>query len=392
MQSMNLIVNNMTVPSTTFEDVKSSNGELQILQKYITDHLSESDHDQSIAFNRIAELADLKCIKLAHTSGLHWNQFLIDIVIRYGNLDCLKYVYENLSNFNSFTSYYAIKYNKFDCLKYLVANGCQLNNMTKELAAENGNLECLKYAHENGCSWTDKTACLATKNGHLECLKYAHENGCSWDEKTPAYATSYGQINCLKYAHENGCPWDEETTNYAASNGHLDCLMYAHENGCPWDYTLIKSAKYRQDITTDLDLIDQYQQIINYALQNGCPFEQSNEQIDEQLDDQFDVYDYQDMFVEQTIENLELHVSETYTPDVFSECPICAKSDPFITDFSDDQPIQTFPITIHNCDHSFHFHCLNKWFISSKKRSCPCCRSILPSDDEDFFIWRLFVN
>ncbi len=48
------------------------------------------------------------------------------------------------------------------------------------------------------------------------------------------------------------------------------------------------------------------------------------------------------------------------------ECPICF----------DSIEVATTGITTMACSHSFHFHCLAKWFImqTEEQQSCPCCR------------------
>eukprot|EP01113_Clastostelium_recurvatum_P037854 TRINITY_DN5578_c0_g1_i1.p1 TRINITY_DN5578_c0_g1~~TRINITY_DN5578_c0_g1_i1.p1 ORF type:complete len:232 (+),score=12.34 TRINITY_DN5578_c0_g1_i1:12-707(+) len=146
-----------------------------------------------------------------------------------------------------------------DCLAYVLFSGCHYT-CALDWASANNRGDYIRFDWDRHHSVPAARAAAAI--GDLGLLQYMHRDGLELN--TPGLTLSAAKhLPCLRYLHEHGCPWDEDTCKQAAFHGSIASLRYAHEHGCPWDIYTPRAAVYS----------DNMEEIINYALDNGCPVE-----------------------------------------------------------------------------------------------------------------------
>jgi len=118
-------------------------------------------------------------------------------------------------------------------------------------AAVRGSLPTYRYLVEELDEMPDAVDCkLAAASGNIELFKYLLSLKCPYsDEQRDTIfelhnktsictsAAQTGRLKMLQFLRADGWPWDNETTRVAAMNGHLDVLQWCIQQGCPFEIT-----------------------------------------------------------------------------------------------------------------------------------------------------------
>jgi ankyrin repeat protein len=188
----------------------------------------------------------------------------------------------------------AARLGELDIMKYLVDHGALISEKVSSAATEEGHLHCLQFIYEMGGPWCEHAVTVAATYGHVHCLRYLLNHGCVVTNQTCLKAAQYGHFECLKCAFEHGAWISNQLLKYAAEGGSLDCLRYAHEQqGCELYHELIIIATKKGSLPcvqylhmSGIELSDYriaqlatetgYLNILKYAVENGCMFDDSN--------------------------------------------------------------------------------------------------------------------
>lgn len=82
--------------------------------------------------------------------------------------------------------------------------------------------------------WQVSSVDIAIRREHIHILEWLRCNNYISKKHTCKMAAKIGSVRVLQWAHKR-YGWDESTTLAAAEYGNLDCLQYALQNGCPYD-------------------------------------------------------------------------------------------------------------------------------------------------------------
>ena len=227
----------------------------------------------------------------------------------------------------------------FETVKKLVENGAKINasqfiDSPLQIASLKGKLEVVKYLVENGADIAARNNCAvrcASRGGHLEVVKYLVENDAdihSGDE-FPIFIASYlGHLEVVKYLLEQGAHIYESTFRWTARQGHLEVIKCLVENGA-----------YFGDMSND---------ILPWWLVTA----------------EIEIVIY--------LKSLNKKTGQFQTkPDniIFRDFTTCPISREQLTD-------EIEKLGCSKCLNVFNRKCLEEWFNTQSKMSCPCCRGI----------------
>lgn len=152
-------------------------------------------------------------------------------------------------------------------------------------------LAMARWAHAHGCPWNAYTGPRAAAENRLDVLQWLHAMGCPLDKQVSNHAARFGRpyarVTVLDWLLRQGIPVDPylsadaaEAAHWdvlqwcqrndvfvayaiarAAKGGHLPVVMWLRRLGRPWHVALCSEAAALGDVV-----------ILQYALQNGCPF------------------------------------------------------------------------------------------------------------------------
>ena len=163
----------------------------------------------------------------------------MDAAVKYGHIHILEYAKQNYPDIPLGAWYNdAIRAQQFPVLEWFVANkiACRNDNVCEQ-AIETGNLEILIWLQQHGHPLT--TNCYTVAYKHRDILLYLRQQDCPVDPSICMIAVRMGDLELLKWLRtpltEGGSilPWDYRITSNARYLGYTQILEWAIENGCP---------------------------------------------------------------------------------------------------------------------------------------------------------------
>lgn len=267
----------------------SKNGHLDVLD-WLLKSKCYFDRDVCCQAAENGHLHILEYISVLHQNNYKWGTDISESAASGGHIKVLEWLYEKGCVFDEETIQAAIENGKLSAITWLREKGCPWDVVCFVAAADLGKIDILYFIYNSGvslnhiqiiegaslmgqsdtvfwlrsigCDWDESISIAAAKGNHLELLKRLRKNGCPWDEETLDIAVSENNFELSKWAFENGCPLSDSIITFAISSNNIELIKWLRSIGGQWD-------EETTEIAASLGYID----ILDYLIQNGCPYE-----------------------------------------------------------------------------------------------------------------------
>ena len=210
---------------------------------------------------------------------------------RGGHLTTLQWLYSNNREDPDRIASSAARGGHLHILEWLVdEDGVKLSSRVTAAAAGGGSLRTLRWLHDHGCPWDSLTSRRAAERGHLAMLEYCHQQGCPVTSDATFMAAKGDHLAALRFLVDRQCPITPSACTAAAETGAVDCLKFLLAEGVALDdhfsegaarggnlalfqWALSKKTCFQWGSrTTYWAALLGHQDILTYALDQGCPF------------------------------------------------------------------------------------------------------------------------
>jgi hypothetical protein len=110
---------------------------------------------------------------------------------------------------------------------------------------------------------------VSVARGHLKCVKYLRSLGCNWNYKSILRAGLRRQFKCVEYLLDNGCDIEDKGIFIACQVGEYDFFVYIVQKLKELHKLLVWPSESLLQL-----MITNDHKTIQYALDNGCPFDE----------------------------------------------------------------------------------------------------------------------